>query len=541
MKAARFDDIDLGFWGAIAIGDLNNDGCVEILGTVNDCHGNLLPRPEAAIGLSDLRAPAREYRDARVVDFNGDSKADLIANVYSDVADPASTALLYFGKGNGTFSKATQRQFPTIHGGYGETIVSADFDNDGDLDVFMPNYTEYAADAQNHLYKNQGNGTFIEIANAAGVANRGIDRQDPEGAQTLDINRDGFLDIYAGGQLFINNRNMTFTDRRQQYGLPLLFDEGIKFFDWNNDGQVDLLLHDPDKGPTLFQFNGHSFSRINNAFQSRYYKDSYGLNAEDVDGDGFMDVIIGGGHNPDGSNQNSTLFLKRNNKYILSALSTEPMGWSDISGFADFDGNGAMDIILRTGHFGLNDGNLHYLKNKASDSSSIKVSMFGAHGERNQQGRIVSATSSKKPGFIMTRIVDGGSGYLSNNEYQLTFPTPTADIYFIRAQYDKGIIGGWVKAGSDVKIYRDGRFIVTPGIASKNCLFNWAEKNYPSLFSPAGASTKLDPLNNYRYYKYTNSYVYVSSANNRVYYRGPNGVLQDEGDLSKWLITSKCQ
>jgi hypothetical protein len=225
---ADFYDIDLGFWGAIAISDLNNDGCVEVLGTVNDCHGNLHYHPEASIGLSGLRASARAYRDVRVSDFNGDSIPDLIANGYSEVSDPASTALLYFGNGHGTFSKATQSKFPTIYRGYGETIVSADFDNDGDLDVFMPNYTWYSSDAQNYLFKNQGNGTFIEIANAAGVANRGWDWQDPEGAQALDINQDGFLDLYSGGQLFINNRNMTFTDRRQQYGLPLLVeDEGV--------------------------------------------------------------------------------------------------------------------------------------------------------------------------------------------------------------------------------------------------------------------------------------------------------------------------
>jgi hypothetical protein len=447
----QFSDIDLGFWGAIAIGDLNNDGCVEVLGTVNDCKGNLMSRPESSIGLSALRASGRYYRDIRVFDFNGDFINDLVSNVYSN----DSRSLLYYGNGDGTFSQATESQFPTIYGGAGETVVSADFDNDGDLDIFMPNYPNSAL-AQNQLFQNQGHGIFIEIADTAGVADRvGAGNINPEGAQALDFNQDGFVDIYEAGQLYINNGNMTFADQRSYYLLPLLHDEGLKFFDWNNDGIVDLLVHDPAGGQALFQFNREYFTPISKVFQSRFYNESYGINTEDVDGDGFQDVIVAGGSSPNGSNQTPSLFLYRQNSYLLSDLSVAATGWNDIAAFADFDKNGTLDIILRA-------GNLHYLKNTASDSSSIKVSMLGSAGEKNQQGRIVHALSPTKPGVIMTRIVDSGSGYLSNNEYQLTFPTPNGIIYWVSAQYDNGIVGGWVQAGSDVKIYRDGRFIVSP-------------------------------------------------------------------------------
>ena len=78
-------------------------------------------------------------------------------------------------------------------------------------------------------------------------------------------------------------------------------------------------------------------------------------------------------------------------------------------------------------------------------------------------------------------------------------------------------------------------------VQSQDCLFNWAEANYPGLFSPAGASDQLLPPYRYRYYRNTNSYVGVSSANNHVYYIGPDGNLQDVGDLSGWLATANCQ
>ena len=88
--------------------------------------------------------------------------------------------------------------------------------------------------------------------------------------------------------------------------------------------------------------------------------------------------------------------------------------------------------------------------------------MYGQGEKQNQQGRVIRATPQGAPGFVMTRMVDGGSGYLSNNEYAVTFPTPKGDMYWISAQFDNGVVGGWVSSGSIVKIYRDGDFVVVP-------------------------------------------------------------------------------
>jgi len=78
-------------------------------------------------------------------------------------------------------------------------------------------------------------------------------------------------------------------------------------------------------------------------------------------------------------------------------------------------------------------------------------------------------------------------------------------------------------------------------LPAADCLFNWAETNYAELFSPAGAATQTLPPYTYRYYKNTNAYVGISSANNDVYYLGPDGNLLDVGNLSAWLAKAKCQ
>ena len=74
-----------------------------------------------------------------------------------------------------------------------------------------------------------------------------------------------------------------------------------------------------------------------------------------------------------------------------------------------------------------------------------------------------------------------------------------------------------------------------------DCLFNWAEINYPTLFAPAGTATETSGVYTYRYYSGTNAYLGVSSANNDVYYIGPSGVWQNEGPTSNWLPLAGCQ
>ena len=77
--------------------------------------------------------------------------------------------------------------------------------------------------------------------------------------------------------------------------------------------------------------------------------------------------------------------------------------------------------------------------------------------------------------------------------------------------------------------------------AGLECLLNWAEGNYPGLFSPAGAKTQVSGVYAYRYYPGTNAYVGLSSADNTVNYMGADGVIHNEGALAGWLATAGCQ
>lgn len=83
------------------------------------------------------------------------------------------------------------------------------------------------------------------------------------------------------------------------------------------------------------------------------------------------------------------------------------------------------------------------------------------------------------------------------------------------------------------------RPLSNPSTAQIQCLFNWAEKAYPTIFTPANAITQFSSP--YIYRQYTSSYLGVSVANNTVYYQGPDGTQLPQGSLSSWLTTANCQ
>ena len=78
-------------------------------------------------------------------------------------------------------------------------------------------------------------------------------------------------------------------------------------------------------------------------------------------------------------------------------------------------------------------------------------------------------------------------------------------------------------------------------LSPMECLFNWAEITYPTLFTPAGAVSQLWSPFTYRYYSATNTYVGVSSSDAHVYYQDAQGNRQDVGPLSEWLSRAGCQ
>ena len=96
-------------------------------------------------------------------------------------------------------------------------------------------------------------------------------------------------------------------------------------------------------------------------------------------------------------------------------------------------------------------------------------------------------------------------------------------------------------AANDAGQLANGFTLTITTLSPLECLFNWAEITYPTLFSPAGAVSQSWSSFTYRYYSATNTYVGVSPSDSHVYYQDSEGNRQDVGPLSYWLPRAGCQ
>ena len=507
-------------WGAMAIADINGDGCVDVLNARGDCHGNFTVMNSTTMGLAALGANGRKYRDLRYADLNGDGIVDLISNVYSDIGDPNSQVLFLRGTGNdvnGVPHFVVDTDFLNLNiRGYGETVVIADFNGDGYLDVFLPQYSMNTPQEHSWMLINDGTGHFTDVSDLTGVASdpeatvalRGIPSLCRiEGAQAADVNGDGRIDLYAASHLFLNQGNdvngvphfldlgpriepSSFQVGTLPYyvctvttpspvGLPLFHDEGVKFFDFDNSGRLTLLIdgaesiEDGGDGVGVFTLDGlGNFIDHSDAIPHFYMSSSWGIQTADVDGDGLPDILLIGGcdasFDPTPENPNCAvagnphvpphLLLHRGIQFVQHDFYQDDVAptsvtWWDSPAAADFDLNGAMDLALRS-------NSLTPFMNQAASFDTIIVSVVGANNEHNQAGRVVHVTPLLRPSVVMSQIVDGGSGYLANNQYDLTFATPYPGAYTISVRFAGGSFTATAHSGDHVTMRANGTYTV---------------------------------------------------------------------------------
>ncbi len=294
-------------------GDYDGDGDIDLLGgsTPTDKLTKVLRNDNgrftdvaAEIGLT---IPKRSARQTNWIDYDNDGDLD----VYS--ADRAGDNMLFKNDG-GTFTRVFAGAGPTDR----RPTVGAcwlDTDNDGDLDLFLANQAG-AADA---LWRNDGSG-FTDVAVEAGVA--GPARTKAEGGVGCavgDYDNDGRLDIfvpnYGHNQLYRNNGNGTFTDVAKAVGLAVENHAvGSDWGDYDNDGDLDLsvisYVGDPGaQSPlnALFRNDGaRGFVNVLTA-DSPLNKADHASQFVDFDGDGGIDLSVTDGYGPVGGH-----FLFRN-------------------------------------------------------------------------------------------------------------------------------------------------------------------------------------------------------------------------------------
>ncbi len=335
--------------------------------------------------------------------------------------------------------------------GFGETILAADFNNDGVVDLFIPYYSHNDPREHSYLLINDGTGHFTDIADKAGVALRGVPLSHRvEGAQAVDYDGDGWIDFYVAGRLFHNNGDLTFTDVTNAVGLPGDFDEGIKFIDWNNDGLLDLIIHHPVFGPALWEFDGARFTR-RDAMPQYFNWDMYGFNVADLNGDGREDVIVASG-----ALKAPYLLLNTGAGFERDPLTLiDNISFSPVAAY-DYDGDGAIDLVLASQWWptvvarNISPG---------INRQTLVIEVVDATGRRNQFGRVVRIRPDNAPGVTMTRVVDGGSGMLAQTPYPLTVPTPYAGTHRVDVRFTGATFTFTMRPGERVRVFANGHTV----------------------------------------------------------------------------------
>jgi VCBS repeat-containing protein len=417
-----------------AVADFDGDGWLEPFGFLSDRAGGFVRNPAVDAALAAW--PGRSNRDARIFDLDGDGNVDAMLNVYSAVTDPLSFGLVLYGDGAGGFDRAVERRDVN---GFGETILAADFDNDGDLDVFVPVYTHAGTSPSTHLLFNE-NGLLGE--NRAVEFGVGLAEQPPslrvEGAQALDMDFDGRIDLFTASHLFLN-KGMHFDEIVLD---PQRFDEGAKLFDYDNDGDFDLVLMDEHAGPALYEWSGGRFvSR--GQLGSGDFTPGVSINVYDVDGNGWEDVVTR--NVPLGA----AMFLNFEGRFVRADIAAD--FHIDALAFFDADKDRRIDMLARA-----DQAAFALFPNVGEGGSTLALNVLGSGGEENQQGRVVTLVHPDHPETVLARAVESGSGYMNQNQYELLIGLPYGGSYRVEVVFADRRLAFEAGEGHSARAFADG-------------------------------------------------------------------------------------
>jgi tetratricopeptide (TPR) repeat protein len=345
--------------------------------------------------LSGANAIAPERHDGPTAlatgDVDGDGTDDLFISTWSP-ALRRPVAHLYRVQ-NGSVRDVTERSGISLPQG-GKYATFADYDNDGWLDLFV-----IGGEGRGHLFRNRGNGTFVEVATKARVADVGGARK----ALFVDLDQDGDLDLLLVGNTqrtaYRNNLDGTFTDATSSFGLAGGSDtRDAVFGDFDGDGRTDIFVTS-ERGSNALLRNGGA-QRFRDVTAASGLASSAGSGAAavaDYNNDGFLDLFVAsanGGEPMLWLNKGDGTFAgDRRSTAPLQALRSTA---GSSATFVDYDNDGWLDLIVGgTGSPKLflfrNDGTGRFLDRstlipapiRASGASAIAVSDVDSDGDED--------------------------------------------------------------------------------------------------------------------------------------------------------------
>ena len=390
-----------------------------------------------------------------VGDYDNDGWDDLFVTTYGQ-------SHLFRNNHNGTFTDVTRRAGLTTPPEFGASAAWLDYDRDGHLDLLVANYVDWSPakdrycsmdgktksyctpetypGASVRLWHNNGNGTFTDVTNKAGL-------YDPSskslGIAILDANQDGWPDLAISNdtqpnKLYINNRNGTFTE--QGVGAGIAYSEdgvvragmGIDAADYDRSGYPSLLITNFSNQMVALYHNERNGLFQDIAPSSEIGRSSmltlgFGCFFFDYDLDGWPDFYVADGHLDDSIERIQQRIRFAEPPHLYHNLGGK--AFEDVAAqmgpsfdaarvargaaYGDINNDGAPDIVITT-----NNGPAALFLNQGTTNHALRIKLIGTKSNRDGIGAVVAVQS---PSTFQKQMLRSGSSYLSASELVLTF------------------------------------------------------------------------------------------------------------------------
>jgi tetratricopeptide (TPR) repeat protein len=420
----------------IVVDDFDNDGLLDVMisdydqcGSLHFFHNNGDGTFEDRTKQAGLSEQLGGYSLLQA-DYNNDGCLDVL--VLRGAWEFPQRKSLLRNNCDGTFTDVT------IQSGLAEPATStqaaawADIDNDGLVDLIVGN-----ENSSLQLFHNKGDGTFEDIAAAAGVNHAGFTKA----ISAADYDNDGYVDFYVSvmngtHQLFHNNHNRTFTEVGSEAGVKKPWQSNAAwFFDYDNDGWPDLFVTSyfvsveesmrsylglAPNAETLKLFknmkNG-TFQDVTTEVGLNKVFMSMGANFGDIDNDGYLDVYLGTGNPSYASLLPNVMLRNHEGKYFTDVTASSGTGELHKGHgvvFADLGNDGHEDLLVATS--GATPGDAHAFRlfeNPGNGNDWVNVHLVGVKSNRAAIGARIKVVVANAGGAQRSiyRTVGGGGPF----------------------------------------------------------------------------------------------------------------------------------
>ena len=375
-------------------------------------------------GISDT-----PLRSAAWADFDNDDLLDLVVGTNMSRAPP----ILYENLGGGIFKDVSEDAGITKEGGTVGHAIWADYDRDGWVDLFQANETFVVT---SFLYHNERDGTFKEVSQSSGLGDFHITNS----AVWFDFNNDGYPDLFLANDglntLDLNDGDGTFTDITDEAGVSGDAEwnsVAACLGDFNNDGFLDLyvvnIFSTTSVRNALYRNNRNgTFTDVTEETQTGDVGDGRTCAWVDFDGDGRIDLFTTNHVNP------SKLFRNLGNGRFVDVAPQVGLD-SPIDVFAatwgDYNNDGFMDVFLN-GHIGS-----VLMENSGTENNFLIVKLVG-NGQTTNTSAIGTRVEVNTSEGVQIREVSGGRGCCEQDMLPVHFGVGRVKIVDILVKWTSG-------------------------------------------------------------------------------------------------------